>query len=209
MSSEDGGASWSAARRLGDGILGPIKDKPIQLTDGTILAGSSTEDDGWKVHVESSRDGGKTWSKTESLNDGDKTRLIQPTLLDHGNGLMQMLCRSRSGWIYQSWSSDSGKSWEMPTATKLANPNSGIDAVQLADGRSLLVYNDSPTVRRPLNVAVSGDGHVWKMVLVVEDSDGQLSYPAVIQTADGMVHITYTWKRLKIRHVVIDPKGIQ
>ncbi len=97
----------------------------------------------------------------------------------------------------------------MPAATVLANPNSGIDAVQLADGRSLLVYNDSPTARHPLNVAVSADGHVWKMVLVVDDSDQQLSYPAVIQTSDGMVHVTYTWKRLKIRHVVIDPKQIQ
>jgi alpha-L-rhamnosidase len=146
------------------------------------------------------------------LNDGGKPGLIQPTLLDHGNGAqggLEMLCRSRNGFIYQSWSSDSGKSWATPTATELANPNSGIDAVKLADGRSLLVYNDSPTARRPLNVAVSGDGRVWKMVLVVEDLDGQLAYPAVIQTGDGMVHITYTWKRLKIRHVVIDPRGLE
>jgi predicted neuraminidase len=211
MSSEDEGVSWSAARRLADGVLGPIKDKPIQLADGTILAGSSTENVGWKVHVERSTDGGKTWTKTGALNDSDKVALIQPTLLDHGNGAqrgLEMLCRSRSGFIFQSWSSDAGKSWAVPTATELANPNSGIDAVQLADGRSLVVYNDSPTVRHPLNAAVSGDGRVWKKVLVVEDSDGQLSYPAVIQTADGMVHVTYTWKRLRIRHVVIDPSQL-
>jgi predicted neuraminidase len=211
-SSEDEGLTWSAAQRLPEGILGPTKDKPIQLADGTILAGSSTENDGWKVHVERSTDGGKTWTKGEPLNDGGKPGLIQPTLLDHGNGAqggLEMLCRSRNGFIYQSWSSDSGKSWATPTATELANPNSGIDAVKLADGRSLLVYNDSPTARRPLNVAVSGDGRVWKMVLVVEDLDGQLAYPAVIQTGDGMVHITYTWKRLKIRHVVIDPRGLE
>ena len=33
----------------------------------------------------------------------------------------------------------------------------------------------------------------------------EFSYPAVIQGADGSVHITYTWKRLKVRHVTVDP----
>src|SRR5205823_5212288 len=95
-----------------------------------------------------------------------------------------------------------------PTETTLPNPNSGIDAVQLRDGRSLVVYNHSATKRIPLDIALSADGKTWQPPILIEDlpdGDGQLSYPAVIQTSDGMVHITYTWKRLRIRHVVIDP----
>ena len=41
--SRDSGRTWSEARRLPDGILGPIKNKPVRLADGTLVAGSSTE----------------------------------------------------------------------------------------------------------------------------------------------------------------------
>jgi predicted neuraminidase len=210
ITSSDDGATWSKPTRLPDGILGPIKNKPIQLADGTIVSGSSTEGDGgWRVHIERSTDGGATWTKTEPLNDGKTLRLIQPTVLDHGNNTLQILCRNREGNIFQSWSSDAGVTWSTPTATTLPNPNSGIDAVQLKDGRTLLTYNHSSSERHPLNVAVSPDGKTWKPPVLIEDTDGpQLSYPAVIQTSDGLVHITYTWKRLKIRHVVLDPSKL-
>lgn len=207
--SDDEGATWSPPRRLPDGILGPSKDKPIQLSDGTILCPSSTENDGAKIHVERTSDLGATWTKSEPLNDGKDVRLIQPTILDHGGGRLQMLCRSRHQKIYETWSSDDGKTWSAPAATELPNPNSGIDAVQLKDGRSLVVFNNSPTKRTPLNVAISPDGKSWKTILTLDDGDNQYSYPAVIQTSDGLVHITYTWKRVRIRHVVIDPAKLQ
>jgi predicted neuraminidase len=55
-----------------------------------------------------------------------------------------------------------------------------------------------------LNVAISSDGQNWKDVAVLENEpNGEFSYPAVIQAADGKVHITYTWKRKKIKHVVM------
>src|SRR5205823_13495597 len=91
------------------------------------------------------------------------------------------------------------------TLTSLPNPNSGIDAVTLKDGRHLLVYNHTPSGRSPLNVAVSGDGKEWRAALVLEKEPGEYSYPAVIQTSDGLVHATYTFKRERIKHVVIDP----
>jgi predicted neuraminidase len=68
-----------------------------------------------------------------------------------------------------------------------------------------LVYNHTTKGRSPLNVAVSSDGKKWTMVVDLEDQPGEYSYPAVIQTADGKVHVTYTWKRLRIRHAVLDP----
>jgi predicted neuraminidase len=75
----------------------------------------------------------------------------------------------------------------------------------LHDGRHVLVYNHSETARTPLNVAVSKDGEAWTTVLTLEDGPGEFSYPAVIQAADGTVHVTYTWKREAIKHVVLDP----
>ena len=97
------------------------------------------------------------------------------------------------------------------TATELPNPNSGTDAVTLRDGRQLLVYNHSvrrgafPSGRNILNVATSRDGLEWTPVLTLEKQSGEYSYPAVIQTSDGQVHITYTYQRKSIKHVVLDP----
>jgi len=140
------------------------------------------------------------------MNDGRTMPVIQPTILKHRDGRLQMLCRTRGkGFIAQTWSDDGGRSWSPLTSTSLPNPNAGIDAVTLRDGRQLLVYNHTTQGRSPLNVAVSSDGQDWDMVLTLEDQPGEYSYPAVIQTADGLVHTTYTYLRKSIKHVVIDP----
>ncbi len=207
MTSDDGGRTWSSARRLPDGILGPIKNKPVQLANGDILCPGSTEDDGWRIHFERTRDGTK-WEKTGPLNDEKQFSAIQPTILFHSNGRLQALGRTRQRKIFQIWSDDQGKTWGPMTLTTLPNPNSGIDAVTLRDGRQLLVYNRTSTGRSPLNVALSRDGLEWQSAVVLESVPGEFSYPAVIQATDGTVHITYTWKRRNIRHVAIDPERL-
>lgn len=208
MTSNDGGVNWSKPRRLPDGILGPIKNKPVQLRDGSVLCGSSTEHAGWRVHMERTSDLGETWQKTEPLNDSAQFGAIQPAILVHTSGEIQVLCRSRQRKITESWSSDGGRTWSAMRATPLPNPSAGIDAVMLKDGRALVVYNHTEKARSPLNVAVSADGKKWKAALILEDQPGEYSYPAVIQTADGLVHVTYTWKRERIKHVVIDPQKL-
>ncbi len=211
MTSSDAGRTWSTPRRLPNGILGPIKNKPIELSDGTILAGSSTERDGWQVHFERSSDAGQKWEATPPVNDGKKVQAIQPSILIHKGGELQAVVRTDSNLIFQTWSNDGGRSWSDMTPTTLPNPDSGIDAVTLADGRQLIVYNHTPKVlvgegRNPLNVAISDDGRQWCAVAVLEeDPGGEFSYPAVIQTADKLVHVTYTWRRERIKHVVLDP----
>ena len=205
ITSGDGGKTWSTARRLPEGILGPIKNKPVQLLDGTILCGSSTEPGGWRVHFEQTPDLGQTWTKTEPINDGKTIGAIQPSLLIHPGGRIEALGRSQQGTLWQAWSGDQGKSWGEMTLLDVPNPNSGTDAVALKDGRFLLVYNHTPRGRTPLNVAVSADGVHWDAVLTLENGDGEFSYPAVIEAKDGLVHVTYTWQRKRVRHVVIDP----
>jgi predicted neuraminidase len=202
--SYDGGKSWSAAERLPKDIYGPIKNKPELLADGTLLCPSSSEDHDWRLHMEFTKDGGKTWSRTEALNDGVATSAIQPSILKLPNGKLQLVCRSENDFVLQSTSNDNGKSWSALSPTSLLNPNSGIDAVTLKDGRHIIIYNNTKKGRSPLNVAISSDGQSWKDIAVLEsEPNGEFSYPAVIQSADGKVHITYTWKRKKIKHVIM------
>jgi alpha-L-rhamnosidase len=227
--SKDGGISWSKPMALPEGYLGPIKNKPV-LSKGVLICPSSTEGHGWKVHFELTPDTGKTWTESEppvdsKTGDADVTsdvaqktlQAIQPSILIHKDGSLQALCRSQNRAVLETWSKDNGKTWSPLAATSLPNNNSGVDAVTLKDGRQLLVYNHvlpppgmAKGERSPLNVAVSPDGKNWYAALVLEnDKKGQYSYPSVIQSSDGMVHIVYTWRRKKIKHVVVDPSKLE
>jgi alpha-L-rhamnosidase len=250
--SKDGGVTWSKPQALPEGYLGPIKDKPVLLRNGVLLAPSSVEGNGWKIHFEMTSDGGKTWKmaapvpvppaaggsaagksagmkdaahgKAVVTKDADPDAIlaktlqaIQPTILFHKDGSLQALSRSQNRAILECWSKDNGETWSPLAETSLPNNNSGIDGVTLADGRQLLVYNHvlpppgkGKGDRSPLNVAISPDGENWYAALVLEDDkEGQYSYPSVIQSADGMVHIVYTWRRKKIKYAVIDPSKLE
>jgi predicted neuraminidase len=206
--SSDDGKTWSAAERLPNGILGPIKNKPVMIPSGVLVSPCSTEEDGWRAHVELSLDRGKAWKKVGLESDIKEFSIIQPTVLIHGPNLLQLLFRSRQGKIAESWSLDGALTWSSIRATELPNPNSGIDAVTLSDKRFLLVYNHVSRGRSPLNVALSKDGKQWQAAVRLESEPGEYSYPAVIQDSKGMVHITYTWKRKKIRYVVLRPDQV-
>src|SRR5207249_3987684 len=122
---------------------------------------------------------------------------------------LQILCRTKQARIAEAWSDDGGKSWSEMKLTALPNPNSGIHAVTLKDGRHLLVYNHTARGRTPLNVAVSRDGREWQAGPVLESEPGEYSYPTVMEAADGRVHVTYTWKRQRIKHVALDPAKLE
>ena len=212
LSSDDFGKTWKDRRVLPEHFIGPVKNKPVELKDGTILCPTSTEHDGWRVHFEFIPALDKTWSRTDAINNDKEYEAIQPSVLFHKDGRLQALCRNKNGneKLLQTWSDDGGRTWSKLAPTVLPNPCSGTDAVTLKDGRQLLVYNHSNRTtgnRSVLNVAISDDGISWNAVCVLENSPGEYSYPSVIQTRDGLVHIVYTWKRERIKHVTLDPSN--
>ena len=215
-SSVNEGKTWSKAIKLPNNMLGPIRNKSIQLSDGHWLHPSSTEsinDNVWQSHLEISDANAKNWEKVAI--DCGTYGVIQPSILVHKGEILQMLFRSKQNRIIQSWSIDKGKSWGALTPTNLPNPNSGIDAVMLKDGSFILIYNpllagkDWSDGRNILKVAHSKDGINWTDIYELEhQAKGEFSYPAVIQGSNGEIHITYTFDRKKIKHVVLRANGL-
>jgi len=214
--SADGGVTWTQPKQLPDGMLGPIKNRPLQLDNGDILCPTSDESDGWKVHFERTADLGKTWTKTGPVNDGKTVEAIQPSLLRIGKERLAAIGRTRQNRIFSLQSKDGGQTWGPMRLLEVPNPNSGTDAMTSRDGRHLLVYNPTSVPagkwtgsRSPLSVAVSHDGVEWKKVRDLETEEGQeFSYPSLIQAKDGRIHIVYTWKRQRIRYVTLDPADL-
>ncbi len=209
--SQDNGKTWSSAFKIPGNLLGPIKNKPVRLSTGTILYPTSFEtSDVWNIYLETSDQELKTWKKIEI--DNNKLNSIQPTILTYKDGSLQLLCRSKNKSINESWSKDNARTWTPVRPTTLPNNNSGIDAVTLSDGRQILIFNPIVKGRHKLAVAVSADGIQWNAAVLLEDdlnTSSEFSYPAVIQSRDGQIHITYTWNRKLIKHVVIDPASIK
>ncbi|RDC62701.1 Alpha-L-rhamnosidase [Adhaeribacter pallidiroseus] len=212
--SPNNGKTWSKPERLPNGILGPIKNKPVQLANGTILAPSSTEQgEVWRVNLEKSTDLGKTWQRIP-VDPSTTLNVIQPSILLYPNNQLQLLCRSKHDRLVESWSRDNGNTWSKLVPIAVCNPNAGTDAVTLKDGRQVLVYNpttrgkDWADGRAKLAVAISNNGQHWTDIITLEDHPaGEFSYPAIIQTPEGKIHISYTYDRKNIKHVVLAQKS--
>ena len=217
MSSGDHGKTWSAPRELvpGDsGGRGPVKNKPILLSDGSWLAPASTEVKLWEAFADRSTDRGVTWERSENFVI-DRTIFkgkgaIQPTFWESAPGKVHALMRACAGRAWRADSEDYGKTWTPVRDSGLPNNNSGIDALRLDDGRVLLVFNPIGTnwgARTPLSLGVSRDNSdTWELAAHFEDdppeTDFEYSYPAIIRTRDGIA-VSYTYKRDCVRCWVI------
>ena len=235
MWSSDEGRTWSSKERLPDGVLGPIRAKPLVLGNGVIVSGSSNEGEGgWRVFIERSTDDGRTWKRigpmtisreqdaaakpwpeppmgSPELREKDKDArtyngIIQPSVISMGGKHLRFYARSRTlaSKIVVSDSIDEGITWTTPRFLDLPNNNSGLDVVALKDGRKVMIFNDTPRGRSPLNLAVSTDGEHFRIFATLEQGAGEYSYPAIIQRNDGALEMTYTWHRTTIKHVRLE-----
>lgn len=229
MFSTDEGRTWSKSEHLPAGLLGPIRAKPLVLKDGTIVSGTSFESyREWAVWIERSTDNGTTWAKIgpivpprdldrHGLGDGTPIPadvpgsmdshftqgIIQPSVVQLGGSHLRLYARStlKTARVVIADSMDYGKTWTQGRPIDVPNPNSGIDALALPDGRVVLIYNNTTTGRTPLNLAVSTDGEHFRMFKTLEDAPGEYSYPALVQAANGDLLMTYTWNRKDIKYV--------
>ena len=216
--SVDEGLTWTPVEHLPAGVLGPIRAKPLILEDGVIVSGTSVEAyHSWSIWIERSTDDGKTWTKIgpilpafnldrKSAPDSTRTHgLIQPSVVRLGKGHLRLYARSTEdvARVCVSDSFDNGLTWTSVHPLDLPNPNSGIDAVALSDGRVVLIYNDTTSGRSPLVLALSRDGEHFQNFDTLEAKPGEYSYPAIIQNAKGDLEITYTWNRKSIEYVHI------
>ncbi len=222
--SSDNGASWSKPVELVQGDIGgrgPVKNKPILLSDGAWLAPASIEykkgkREIWEAFADRSDDRGKTWQRSANFvvptaEDGKRDRrfrgvgAIQPTFWESEPGNVHALLRTGSGSVWRTDSVDGGLTWSPYEVTDLPNNNSGLDVLRLADGRVVLIYNPVGRnwgARTPLDITVSSDnGRTWKTIAHLEDDpdlESEYSYPAIVKTNDGIA-VCYTWQRERIR----------
>lgn len=233
ITSSDNGETWSKPKELVEGDCsggrGPVKNKPIRLINGDILAPASFEGETWDAFVDISEDEGTTWNQSEIVpvrRAGYNSQMvdypynkhrcfgkgvIQPTLWQDEKGEVHMLLRSTSSKIFRSDSTDNGRTWNLAYATSLPNNNSGIDLVKLPGGLLVLIYNPTDNLpnyykgpRTPLIASYSEDnGESWKDLVTLEDGPGGFSYPAVICNDKNEIFISYTWKRERIVFVKI------
>ena len=218
--SRDDGLTWSAPAALPAGLLGPAKNKPITLHNGDILSPTSAETwRSWSAWVELSRDGGLSWthhgpitappaisSEADEPFSAEFRGVIQPALWESFPNRLHMLLRATRpvGWVCISDSEDGGRTWSAARASAVPNPNSGIDAVRLENGRVVLACNPVHAGRSPLSLLISNDnGETWPERIDLEDGPGEYSYPSILQSGDGKIHLVYTYRRETIRHVVL------
>ncbi len=201
------GRNWGERSILRDELGWMTRNKPLYLSNGDILL-PVYDECSWSSMVMISGDGGETWNTYGDL--FSPKGVIQPTVVQREDGSLLMLMRSRDGEIWRSTSDDSGRTWKAAHPTELPNPNCGVDMARLHSGNIALVYNDTPHGRTPLTVALSIDeGETWGYKRDLETEEGEYSYPAVIQTRDGGIHVTYTYRRVSIMHVEIDEAWIR
>ena len=224
--SDNDGGTWSAIEHLPAGVSGPIRAKPLVMSDGTVVSGTSVESyHTWAAWIERSTNNGASWqrigpitvpisyAKTSPRNETNPQPfawsqtygIIQPSVVLISGNILRLYARSTSiiGRICIADSHDAGLTWSDARPLELLNPNSGIDAVHLRDGRFVIVYNNSADKRTPLGLALSTDGEHFKDFLTLESGEGEFSYPAMIQDRSGDLDITYTWNRKRIKYVRI------
>lgn len=223
--SQDGGDTWTESQRL---TLSPffniselVKGRPLQLkTMGErmnqdhfavpiyheflgnfpeILWISFFKDSSRIVYEKSRMAGGKSF--------------IQPSIAALDTHIATAFYRSVSTdkRIAAATTEDCGQNWTAPDYLDLPNPDSAVDALPLPENCILLAFNDSRNSREIMQLALSKDGgQNWTRIHTLENSPNEeFSYPFMIRGRNGLIHVVYTWKRKRIKHLVFNEAWIE
>jgi len=186
-----------ARERLGEKLFQRLgwqpRCKPTQLPSGRILLPLYT--DTFSISIMAiTDDSGVTWHASKPLFGFGN---IQPTVMRRNDGTLVAYMRENGvrAKVRVSESTDEGETWGPTGVCDLPNPGSGVDGIQLANGKWLLVYNDTIQGRNRLAVSLSNDeGRTWSVTRHVEDQPtGSFHYPAVTQGSDGKIHVIYSY----------------
>lgn len=167
--------------------------KPTSLSSGRILL--PLYSDTFSISIMAiSDDDGTTWRASQPLIGFGN---IQPAVIERTDGSLVAYMRENgfTQHIRVCESKDGGETWGPVTSSELPNPGSGLDAVRLAQGSWVLIYNDTLRGRNRLAVSVSHDeGRSWPFTRHLEDQpSGSFHYPAIIQSRDGQLHAVYSY----------------
>jgi len=188
---------------------------PLVLKSGRILL--PLYSDGFNVGlVAISDDTGETWRASKPI---VGLGPIQPTLVQKKDGTIVAYMRDSGdppGRVHVSTSNDNGESWSFTVKSEIPNPGSSLEVIALKSGNWLMIFNDTEDGRYRLAAALSNDeGATWKWKRLVEPSDDEgksFAYPSVIQTRDGLIHMTYSYSAAKgktIRHTTINEEWVK
>jgi predicted neuraminidase len=204
--SPDNGLTWQPAVQLMDypGLM--FRSKPVILADRIIMP--VYDENTWQSMMMISEDG-LSWRLTDPM--ATPQGNIHPTVVQMpGDSLLAYLrTGGHGGVIWRTESTDGGDTWCIPTPTDLLNPNSGIDLIRLKNGSLVLAYNPSDRLRTPLRVALSEQDEQWRWQQDVDDTHAEVSYPALQQTADGLIHLVYTYRRERIQYACFDEQWLR
>ncbi len=204
--SEDNGATWTEPQMI-EAEWGHVpRCKPIRLQSGEIIFGTEYKDGHSYFWI--SADEGRSWQRTGPV-PGAETE--QPALIERRDGSLLALLRPAGSIpaVFTAHSTDHGRIWTPAQQSSFPCPHAALDAVRLADGRIVMAWNNDPARRNPLTLALSEDeGETWPYVRVLITGEGQFHYPAIIQSRDGLLHLTFTNNRRTIDHVVLTPDWI-
>ena len=211
--SDDGGSNWSKSQRL---TLSPffniselVRNRPLPLSSGGFAVPIYHECLGYFPEIlwlQSRSNSPEVHFKKSRMTGGNS--FIQPSVVVLSPSAARAFyrCRSYEKAIGTAITNDTGKNWSELQTLSLPNPDSALDALLLSDQRILLVFNDSTANRENLRLAVSHDqGRHWTRIATLDSEPrGEFSYPYMIRTEDGRIHLVYTWDRKRIAHVVFN-----
>lgn len=204
--STDGGHTWSQPEQLLDypGLM--FRSRPMVLGQRIILP--VYDENVWQSFMMISDDDGVSWRLTAPMKSPQGN--IHPCVvqLDDGRLLAYLRTGGKGGVIWRSVSYDQGDTWTPLAATDLPNPNSGIDLLRLRSGALALAFNNSDRRRTPLCVAIGGQDECFEHMRTLEDELAEFSYPALLQAADGRIHLVYTCRRRYIQHAIFSEEWL-